>query len=119
MRKARLSDQARLLHMLDAAKRIQELSLHVDLAALAPEDITALAVVRLLEIIGEAAKGLSPELQGRYPHVPWRSIAGLRNRLIHEYFDVDMEIVAAIAQKDIPVLIQQLEAILAEEEKGS
>nr|WP_253730232.1 HepT-like ribonuclease domain-containing protein [Thermus scotoductus] len=72
--------------MLDAAKRIQELSLHVDLAALAPEDITALAVVRLLEIIGEAAKGLSPELQGRYPHVPWRSIAGLRNRLIHEYF---------------------------------
>ncbi|WP_298630880.1 HepT-like ribonuclease domain-containing protein [uncultured Thermus sp.] len=119
MRKRNLSDRTRLLHMRDAAQRIQELSLQVDLAALAPEDTPALAVVRLLEILGEAAKGLSPEFQERYTHVPWRSIADLRNRLIHEYFDVDMEIVAAIAYRDIPVLIRHLEAILAEEEKGS
>ena len=114
MKRPRLSDRTRLLHMRDAARRALELGQEAHLASLPPEDTTALAVVRLLEILGEAAKGLSQELQNRYPDVHWREIAATRNRLIHEYFDVDMEVVAAIVERDLPLLLPRLEQILEE-----
>jgi uncharacterized protein with HEPN domain len=62
------------------------------------------AVIRNLEVIGEAVKQLPADLRQRYPHIPWRSITALRNVLVHEYFGVDLEIVWRVVQKRLPTL---------------
>jgi uncharacterized protein with HEPN domain len=72
------------------------------------------AVLRNLEIIGESAKLVSGELKERYDQVPWRSMAQLRDRLIHHYFGVNLDIVWGVIQQDLPVLLPQIESILEE-----
>lgn len=76
--------------------------------------LLALAVVRLLELIGEAAGRVPTEEQGRRPGVPWPSIVGLRNRLIHGYDNVDHDIVWQIVTTDLPSLIVELSSPLSE-----
>ena len=100
--------------MLDAARRAEELSRGKKVGGLQPDDETALALTRLLEILGEAAARVSPELKTRYPEVPWRDISDTRNRVIHGYFDVDMEIGQSIIKDDLPLLAQKLETALVE-----
>ena len=72
---------------------------------------TQSAVIRQLEIIGEAAKRLSAELTAREAVVPWRQIAGTRDRLIHAYFKVDLEAVWAMVEQDLPTLRAQVQRI--------
>jgi uncharacterized protein with HEPN domain len=67
---------------------------------------------RLLEIVGEAATHVSEPVQAALAGIPWRQITGARNRLIHSYFDIDLDIVWAILQDDLPSLITQLEQVL-------
>ncbi len=74
--------------------------------------ILSLALVRLLEIIGEAATHISENTQSRYPDIPWVQAISLRNRLIHGYDSVDMDILWEILTKDLPSLIARLEMIL-------
>ena len=69
----------------------------------------ALATVRLLEIVGEAARYVSEEFRQRTPHIPWKQIAGTRDRLIHGYFEVDLDIVWSIVKDDLPGLIAELD----------
>jgi len=71
-----------------------------------------LALTRLVEIIGEAANRVPGEIQTLYPELPWLQMVGARNRLIHGYDSVDLDVLWAIVQKDLPVLIRQLEKIL-------
>lgn len=71
----------------------------------------ALAIVRLLEIVGEAASAMSSEFRERHPQVPWRLMIGMRNRLIHGYQTVDLETVWDVVDRDLPPLIQQLRDI--------
>ncbi len=118
-RRRSLGDEARLRHMLDAARRARELSRGKEVGNLDPDSETALALTRLLEILGEAASRISSGLQTRHPEVPWRDIADTRNRVIHEYFDVDMEIVQAVVRDDLPSLVGQLETVLEETKNQS
>jgi uncharacterized protein with HEPN domain len=73
------------------------------------------AVVRNLEIIGEAVKNISDELKGNYPQVHWKNLAGLRDKLIHHYFGVNFDIVWDIVQEELPGLLTQFEDILEKE----
>lgn len=70
------------------------------------------AVIRQLEIIGEAVKRLSPEATQRHPDIPWRRIAGMRDVLIHDYAGVDLEAVWQVAQADLPNLRRAIEALV-------
>ena len=69
-------------------------------------------LVRLLEIVGEASKKVSEEIRQRYPEIPWKQIAGTRDRLIHGYFDVDLDIIWSIVADDLLILIAKLGRIL-------
>jgi len=73
------------------------------------------AVIRRIEIIGEATKNLSAEVRNKYPYIPWRSIAGMRDVLIHEYFGVDLKLVFDTATKKIPQLKEQIETVIKAE----
>lgn len=70
------------------------------------------AVIRRLEIIGEAVKNIPPELKEKYPDIPWRQIAGIRDVLIHEYFGVDLDLLWNTIKKDLPDLKQKISKIL-------
>jgi uncharacterized protein with HEPN domain len=70
------------------------------------------AVIRQLEIIGEAIKRISPDLLGRRPDIPWRRVAGLRDVLIHQYMGVDIEAVWQVTQQDLPLLRHAVEELL-------
>jgi len=72
------------------------------------------AITRNIEIIGEASKKISPELKSKYSNVPWKTIAGTRDRLIHGYFGVNIDIVWEIATIDVPVLKQDIQKIKEE-----
>ncbi len=73
-----------------------------------------LSLIRSIEIIGEAASQISKECQTKYPAIPWASMIAMRNRLIHAYFDVDLDQVWDTVENDLPPLISQLEIILSE-----
>jgi uncharacterized protein with HEPN domain len=74
------------------------------------------AVVRNLEIIGEATKNLSGRMRDRYPDVPWRGMAGIRDKLIHDYFGVNLDIVWDIVALEVPLLASRVEEILRSEQ---
>ena len=76
------------------------------------------AVIRRLEIIGEAARRVSEATRQRYPDLPWREMIGLRNQVIHLYDGVDLKIVWETVQKDLPALLAQLAAIVGEEDES-
>ena len=72
------------------------------------------AVIRRIEIIGEAVKNISTKTRGEYPEIPWREMAGMRDIVIHEYFGVTMGLVWRVATIEIPVLKKQIENIITE-----
>jgi uncharacterized protein with HEPN domain len=103
-----------LRHMLEAAQKATDFTRGRVRGDLESDEMLSLAVVRLIEIIGEAARQVSPELRAEYPQIPWAAIAGTRNRLIHAYFDVDLDVVWSIITKDLPLLAAEIERILSQ-----
>jgi uncharacterized protein with HEPN domain len=100
----------RLLHMLEHAQEAIQLVEWRSRTNLDEDRILSLALVRLLEIIGEAAAGVSAESRSKFPGIPWAEIVGLRNRLIHGYNSVDLDIVWNIVKSDLPDLVSNLAA---------
>lgn len=83
------------------------------------DEIRQDAVIRKLEVVGEATKRVENQLRDRYSEVPWRAMAGMRDKLIHDYFNVDLEIVWETAKSEVPALVKQIELICKElEEKN-
>jgi uncharacterized protein with HEPN domain len=109
---SKTEDIVRIRHMADAARKTIELVKGCDRTDLDRNETLALAVVRLLEILGEAAKNVSEECRLNNPAIPWRQIAGTRDRLIHGYFDVDIDVVWKIISDDLPPLMKQLDDII-------
>lgn len=84
-------------------------------SALAANHVWTLGLVKCLEIVGEAAGRLSADLRARHAEIPWAQITGMRNRLVHAYFEIDYEQVWKALTEELPPLIVQLDAILADE----
>jgi uncharacterized protein with HEPN domain len=102
-------DRVRLQHMLDAVLEVIEFTRNKQRSDLDTDRKLKHALVRLLEIIGEAAAGISSDIKQECPGIPWKEMIGMRNRLIHGYFDVDLDIVWQTISKDIPPLKPLLE----------
>lgn len=109
------ADRIRLQHMRDAVHKALQFARGRARTDLDADEMFALAIVRLLEIVGEAAKGVTQETRQRNPDVPWRQIAGTRDRLIHGYYDVDFDIVWRIVVQDLPPLASALDELLQAE----
>lgn len=103
-----------LKDILDAMEKIEEFIDDMNFEEFIKDDKTVSAVIRKLEIIGEATKYLPAELRRKYPDLPWSSMAKLRDGLIHGYFVVDHEIVWNVIKKELPLLKPKLEKILKE-----
>ncbi len=106
-------DEIRLRHMLDAAQKAIAFTQGRERADLDTDEMLALAVVRLVEILGEAAKNVSQPLKEQTPDIAWRQIAGTRDRLTHAYFDVNLDIIWDIVNNDLSPLVKKLEALLS------
>lgn len=107
------TDQDRLTDLVDACQRLRRI---IDRGEqhFRSSDEAQLAIVHLVQIMGEAAARVSPELRARHPDVPWREVAAMRNQVVHRYFDIDLDLVWAIGTRDVPRLEQQVRRITDE-----
>jgi uncharacterized protein with HEPN domain len=98
--------------MLDATNEALEFVQGKRRSDLGTDRKLVLSLVKELEIIGEAAGKVSAEIRTQYGAIPWQDISGMRNRLIHAYFDIDLDVVWTTVTKDLPLLKTELETIL-------
>ncbi len=108
-------DTVRLRHMLDHAREAAALVQDKRRGELDADRVLSLALVHLLAIIGEAASRVSNDLRVRHPQIAWTQIVSLRNRLIHGYDAVDMDILWHILQEELPELMTKLERLVSSE----
>ena len=108
----RREDEVRLRHMLDAAVEIRQYAQSSTREDLDRDRKLVHSLVRLLEIIGEAANQVSDELRDGVPGVPWAVIIGMRNRLIHAYFSINLDVVWRTSTEDVTLLIAELKKLL-------
>ncbi len=112
---SRHDDNVRLKDMLDHSRTALTFVQGQTEAEFRDDRMCALACIRLLEIVGEAASRVSAEIRDTHPEIRWPAIVGLRNRLIHAYSDVDLGIVWKIIVEDLPPLIGELEKLADED----
>ncbi len=106
---------AYVVDMLIAARDAVGFAEGVSFEAFAADRRTQLSIVKSIEIVGEAASRVDEEIRRAHPAIQWRDIVGMRNRLVHGYFDIDLRVVWDTVGTDLPVLIEQLERLLAQD----
>ena len=95
-------------HILESIDAIEEFSQGLNKEELASSRLKQSAIVREIEVIGEAAKNISSKLKNKNKDIEWRAIVGTRDKMIHHYFGVDLGIVFSIAKKEVPILKKQI-----------
>jgi uncharacterized protein with HEPN domain len=100
--------------MLDSAKKIKEYTLGYSFEDFSNDDKTSDAVIRNFEILGEAASRIDPDFRIAHPQIEWKRIRGFRNRIVHNYFGIDFQIVWTIIEENLDELIDQLNDLLKE-----
>lgn len=103
--------------IMDAVSKVEKFTKDMEYEDFVRDDKTIFAVIRALEIIGEAAKRLPPSVKNRYPAIPWKDIAGMRNKLTHEYFGVNLKVVWSTVKQDIPALRSLIQKLLDDFER--
>ncbi len=103
-----------LKDILECIDRIEEFIAGMDFGQFVEDDKTTSAVIRKIEVIGEATKNLPAELRDKYPEVPWTDMARMRDKIIHFYFGVDHEIIWRVAKERLPEIRPLIERILKE-----
>jgi uncharacterized protein with HEPN domain len=107
-----------MYHMLDAAREALSFARDKTRGDLDSERMLVLSIVKAIEIIGEAASKVTQEARDAYTELPWANIIAMRNRLIHVYFDIDLDRVWDTVTDDLPPLIGSLEKIILREDKN-
>lgn len=108
----RPDDRTRLTHMLEACRSVSRFVAGRQRGDLDEDEMLRFALVRAIEIIGEAASKVASEARQETPTLPWREAIGIRNRLVHAYFDIDLDVLWKTATTAIPALAAQLETLL-------
>ena len=109
----RSEDRIRILHIIDASESAAQFLLGRSRDDLDRDQMLLFAVVRAIEIIGEAASKISVETRNATPEVPWAAIVSMRNRLIHGYSDIDRAVMWKTATAEVPALLSLLRALIA------
>ncbi|HEY9123372.1 MAG TPA: DUF86 domain-containing protein [Bacteroidales bacterium] len=104
--------------MYDAALKIKRYTKDMDFSSFANDDKTIDAVIRNFEIIGEAANRIAPDYKFKNPELEWNHLKGFRNRIVHEYFGVDYEIVWSIIENNLDNYIEWIEVLLNKEKSN-
>ncbi|MFH1149570.1 MAG: DUF86 domain-containing protein [Actinomycetota bacterium] len=103
--------------IIEATEKIERYTAGLDHDAFVSDEKTIDSVARNLEIMGEAANRIPEPFKSVHPEVEWRRIVGLRNRIVHDYFDVDLEIIWEILQQELPALKKTLSSIHTEDDR--
>jgi len=111
---SKIDDLTRLKHIRDAAKEALFFVNDRTREDLNRDRMLSLALVRLIEIVGEAANNVSEPCQTQYFKIPWRQIIGMRNRIVHAYFDVDLDIIWQVITQDLELLLIEVEKVIKE-----
>lgn len=107
-------DLVRLRHMLDSTNAIASFIEGKDRRSIDTDRLLLSGIIRELEILGEAAGKISQHIKDHYSSLPWKQIIGMRNRLIHAYFDVDHDIIWKTISESLPPLAEKLRKIIAQ-----
>ena len=112
----RKDDEIRLRHMLDAACEAISFAQGRTRIELDSDRMLVLSLVKAIEIVGEAAYQIAETTRGELPAIPWADIIGMRHRLVHAYFDINLDVLWQTLQDDLPALIAQIEPLLPPKE---
>jgi uncharacterized protein with HEPN domain len=102
-------DKQRLDDLVEATRRITSYIRGLTYEQFLEDSKTQDAVIRNLQVIGEAAKKLSQPLRKAHPHVPWKEMAGMRDRIVHEYFGIKLDIVWVVVSQELPAVLREIE----------
>ncbi len=105
-------DEFFLRHMLESAEKAQRFTAGMNRAAYDADEVVQLAIVRLLQIIGEAAWRVTKPMQDAHPAIPWQKISGFRHKVVHNYWSVDHDIVWRLVSAELQPLIDELRRML-------
>ncbi len=106
-----------LRDMLDNANRAMRFAEGMDYLSFTNDEKSVYAVIRAVEIIGEATRNIPDEVRTKYPEIPWQDAADMRNKLVHRYFGINLEVIWQTLNEDLPMLSDALQEIIKREEK--